>query len=175
MPTTIPYKSFETARLFLKPFAVTDAAFLLRLLNSPKWLQYIGDRKVYTEKEAADYITARMITQLDRLGYGNNLVIRKEDNMPMGACGLYERPGLPIVDIGFAFLPEFEGKGYGYEAASRLLQAGKEDFGIAKVCAIATKENTASQKLLHKLQLQFVKNIFLEGNSEELMYYEKKL
>lgn len=175
MQAAAPYPSFETERLLLKPFAVTDAAFLLRLLNTPKWLQYIGDRNVHTEEDAVNYIHVKMITQLERLGYGNNLVIRKEDNMPMGACGLYERPGLPMVDIGFAFLPEFEGKGYGYEAASRILQAGKEDFAIQKVCAIATTDNLVSQKLLGKLGLQFVKNIFMDGNKEELMYYEKEL
>ena len=115
---TTTYKSFETERLVLKPFAETDAAFLLTLLNSPKWLKYIGDRNVHTEEEAVNYITVKMITQLDKLGYGNYLVIRKEDNEAMGACGLYERPGLPMIDIGFAYLPGFEGKGYGYEAAS---------------------------------------------------------
>lgn len=170
-----PYKSFETDRLILKPFAVTDAAFILRLLNSPKWLQYIGDRKVYTEEDAANYIKVKVISQLERLGYGNNLVIRKEDNIPMGACGLYERPGFTLVDIGFAFMPEFEGKGYGYEAANRLLQAGKEEFAIQKVCAITIKENITSQKLLHKLGLQFIKNIFMEDDKEELMYFEKEL
>ena len=175
METTTSYQSFETERLFLKPFAVTDAAFLVTLLNSPKWLQYIGDRNVHTEEEAVEYINVKKITQLDRLGYGNNLVIRKEDNMPMGACGLYERPGLPMIDIGFAFLPAFEGKGYGYEAASRLLQAGKEDFGMQKICAITVKENLASQKLLHKLGLQFIKNLLVEGFKEEVMYYEKEL
>ena len=175
MQATAAYKSFETERLVLKPFAVTDAAFLLTLLNSPKWLQYIGDRNVHTEEEAVDYINVRMITQLDRLGYGNYLLIRKEDNAPMGACGLYERPELPMIDIGFAYLPEFEGKGYGYEAASYLLQAGKKDFGLQKVCAIAAKENIVSQKLLGKLGLQFVKNIFVEGFKEDLMYYEKEL
>ena len=175
MVTTTSYQSFETERLFLKPFAVTDAAFLVTLLNSPKWLQYIGDRNVHTEEEAVEYINVKMITQLDRLGYGNNLVIRKEDSMPMGACGLYERPGLPMIDIGFAFLPAFEGKGYGYEAASRLLQAGKEDFGMQKICAITVKENLASQKLLHKLGLQFIKKLLVEGFKEEVMYYEKNL
>lgn len=175
MQAKSPYKSFETERLVLKPFAVSDAAFLLTLLNSPKWLQFIGDRNVHTEEEAVDYIKVRMISQLERLGFGNNLVIRKEDNTPMGACGLYERPGLPMVDIGFAFLPEFEGKGYGYEAASCLMQAGKEVFNLKKVCAIATRENTVSQKLLGKLGLLFVKNILMEGDKEELMYYEKEL
>jgi len=170
-----PYLSFETERLILKPFEITDASFLLTLLNSPKWLQYIGDRNVHTEAEAADYISVKMIPQLDRLGYGNNLAIDKESNIPIGACGLYERPGLPIVDIGFAFLQEYEGKGYGYEAASRLLKAGKEDFGLQKVCAITTKENVASQKLINKLGLKFIKIISIETDKEDLMYYEKEL
>jgi RimJ/RimL family protein N-acetyltransferase len=175
MQLTSPYRMYETERLILKPFAVSDAAFLVQLLNSPKWLQYIGDRNVHTEEAAAAYINERMITQLNRLGYGNNLVIRKEDNMPMGACGLYERPGLPMVDIGFAFLEEFEGKGYGFEAASHLLEAVKKHFGLQKICAITTPENMASQKLLVKLGLQFIKLIRMEGDKDELMYYEKEL
>ncbi len=175
MKMTTPYLSFETERLILKPFEITDAPFLLTLLNSPKWLQYIGDRNVHTEEEAADYINVKMIPQLERLGYGNNLVIDKESNIPIGACGLYERPGLPIVDIGFAFLQEYEGKGYGYEAASRLLKAGKEDFNLKKVCAITTKENVASQKLINKLGLKFIKIISIESDKEDLMYFEKEL
>lgn len=175
MKIASPYLSFETERLILKPFEITDAPFLLTLLNSPKWLQYIGDRNVHTEAEAADYIKVKMIAQLERLGYGNNLVIEKESNTPIGACGLYERPGLPIVDIGFAFLQEYEGKGYGYEAASRLLKVGKEDFSMQKVCAITTKENVASQKLINKLGLKFIKIINIEGDKEDLMYFEKEL
>ena len=36
----------------------------------------------------------------------------------MGTCGVYARENTDNApDIGFAFLPEFEGKGYGYESA----------------------------------------------------------
>ena len=170
-----PYKQFETERLLLKPFDTGDAAFLLQLLNSPKWIRYIGDRNVHTEEAAVTYIRERMLSQLERRGFGNNLVIRKADGVPMGACGLYERPGLPLVDIGFAFLPAYEGMGYGFEAASRLLQAGKEDFGLEKVCAICTPDNEASKKLLAKLGLQFQQLIRLEADKEELLYFEKNL
>ena len=47
--------------------------------------------------------------------------------------------------------------GYGYEAMSRLLQAAKDDFGLKQVCAICTQDNEASQKLLGKLGLTFIK------------------
>ena len=36
----------------------------------------------------------------------------------MGTCGVYARENTDNApDIGFAFLPQFEGKGYGYESA----------------------------------------------------------
>lgn len=167
------FKSYETERLILKPFGKEDAAFLITLLNSPKWLQFIGQRNVYTIKEAENYIEERMMSQFKRLGYGNNLVILKDGLVPMGACGIYERPGLDIVDIGFAFLEQYEGKGYGYEAASKMLQLAKTDFNLTKVCAITDKDNLPSQKLLDKLGLIYIKDKEIEG--KELMYYEKEL
>lgn len=170
-----PYKIFETERLILKPAAETDAAFILSILNMPKWLQYIGDRKVYTEEQAVAYIKERMIPQLEKLGYGNNIVINKADGKAVGVCGIYARPGLDMPDIGFAFLPENEGKGYGYEAASRLMQGAKEDFDVKQLSAITVRENIASQKLLSKLGLQYTKDVVLPGSDEELMYYEIEL
>ncbi len=36
----------QTDRLRIRPFRVSDAPFILALLNTPGWLQYIGDRGV---------------------------------------------------------------------------------------------------------------------------------
>ncbi len=166
------FKSFRTDRLLLKPAELSDAGFVLTLLNSPKWLQFIGQRNVHTVEEARSYIRDRMIPQLQRVGYGNYMVIDKETGVTMGSSGLYQRPGLPVCDIGFAFLEPYEGKGYGFEAASRLLQAAKEDFNLKKVSAICSKNNAASIKLLGKLGLSFQHCVTLPGETEELNYYE---
>ena len=42
----------ETERLRLREFTLNDAAFIIELLNSPGWLQFIGDRNVKTEEQA---------------------------------------------------------------------------------------------------------------------------
>ena len=42
------HKTFDTERVHLRPANLEDAAFILDLLNTPKWLQYIGDRNVRT-------------------------------------------------------------------------------------------------------------------------------
>lgn len=169
------YKSFETERLLLRPSSLADAPFVFKLLNSPKWLKNIGDRNVKSVEDAEGYIKEKMLPQLERLGFGNYFVIRKSDNVVMGSCGLYDRDGLEGVDIGFAFLPEYEGKGYGYESAARIKEAGLNEFGITKISAITIKENIASQKLIEKLGLTFQKMLTLPGEDVELMLYELKV
>jgi len=113
-----------------------------------------------------------MLPQLERLGYGNYTVIRKSDRAKIGTCGLYDRKGLEGVDIGFAFLPAYEGQGYGYESANKIKEAGLSVFGIKKLSAITAKENIASQKLLEKLGFYFSEFVTLpDDDEEELLLY----
>ena len=165
------YLSFETERLILKPTTPEDAAFLLELVNTPKWLANIGDRNVRTLADAKKYIAERITTQLVRLGYANYTVIRKSDGTKMGSCGLYDREGLEGIDIGFAFLPEYEGQGYAYESAQKVLDAAISQFGIKRIQGITIPENIASQKLLEKLGLKFVEMTQIAGDDAELMLY----
>lgn len=165
------YKTFETERLILRPCFVEDAAFIFELVNSPKWLKYIGDRNIKSHHEAQEHIKAKMYPQLQRLGFGNYTVIRKPDGAKMGTCGLHDRDVVEGIDIGFAFLPEFEGYGYAHEAADRLIRAAIEDFKISEITAITLPINYASQKLLEKIGLQFEKIIRLPKDTEDLMFY----
>ncbi len=164
----------ETERLWLRPTNTEDAAFIYRLMNTPKWIQYIGDRKINSEQKAVDYIQEKMMPQQDRLGYSNYTVIRKSDQEKMGTCGLYDREGLAVNDIGFAFLPDYEGMGYAFEAASNLMRAGIQTIGLTVIDAITTKDNVASQKLLEKLGLSVIGDITLPNDDEELLHYRIK-
>jgi len=165
------FKSFETDRMIIRPTALEDAAFVLVLCNTPRWIQYIGDRDIKTEKDAQEYINTRMVPQLKRLGYSSYTLIRKKDQLKIGVCGLYDRDGLDGIDLGFALLPEFEGVGYAYEASKRIRDAAFNEFNIETLLAITTKDNVASQKLLGKLGLQLTSATSLPNNEEELLVY----
>lgn len=169
------YNKYETERLFLSPTSIEDAAFVLELLNSPKWIQNIGDRKVHSLEDAEAYIRNKMLPQLQALGFGNYTLIRKADGAKMGSSGLYNRDGIEGVDIGFAMLPEFEGKGYSFEAANKLMELARGEFQLSKVSGITLESNKASQGLLEKLGLKFSKMIQIPNDSEELMLYELDL
>ncbi|MEO0505094.1 MAG: GNAT family N-acetyltransferase [Bacteroidota bacterium] len=166
-------KPVTTERLQLKPTVVEDAEFIFRLMNTPKWIQYIGDRQIRTVKDAENYITNNMTPQLERLGYSNYTVIRKTDNAKIGTCGLYDREGLEGIDLGFAFLPEHERKGYAFEASQALLDKAANQFKIACLSAITVPDNIASQRLLKKLGFEFTETTQLKGS--ELFVYKIKL
>lgn len=136
------------------------------------WLQHIGNRGVHTVEEAHTYILTKMLPQLVRLGFGNYTVIRKSDGAKMGTCGLHDRPGLDGIDIGYAFLEQYHGQGYAYEAAERLKQAAIEDFRFTGLCAITTHENTPSQRILEKLGLELVGTVHIENDPKELRLYK---
>ena len=101
-----PYPPFETERLLIRPTSLDDAPFYYDLMNTPKWIKYIGQRNVHSVEDAEDYIKTRMFPQLEQLGHTNNTIIRKSDNVKLGNCGLYHREGKVGLEIGFAFLPQ---------------------------------------------------------------------
>jgi RimJ/RimL family protein N-acetyltransferase len=161
----------ETERLRLRHFERTDAPFIIELLNSPGWLQYIGDRNVKTEDQAIQYLQNGPMKSYEVNGFGLSLVERKDDEQAIGMCGIIKREGLDHPDIGFAFLPPFEGKGYAYEIAAATLQYAKEQLGISKVTAITLPINTRSIRLLEKIGLHLTGTTRLPNSEEDLLLY----
>jgi RimJ/RimL family protein N-acetyltransferase len=141
----------ETERLVLRHLVPGDAEFLCRLLNDPSWLQNIGDRGVRTPREAEQYIQDKFIASYESLGFGMYLTERKSDKAPIGLCGLVKRGFLPGPDIGFAYLPEFWGSGYAFEASAAVMRYSNSHLGLAKLLAIVKPDNVRSVKLLERL------------------------
>ena len=120
----------ETERLVLRWFHLTDAPFILELVNDPAWIQYIGDKRIKNLEDAKKYILNGPVDMYNKMGFGLYLVERKEDLTPLGMCGLIKRDSLEDVDIGFAFLEKFRSKGYGYESASAVIEYGVQKLGL---------------------------------------------
>ena len=78
---------------------------------------------------------------------------------PVGLCGFVKRDALAHPDIGFALLPQFEKKGFAFEAARATLRYGKETLRLSRVLAITTLDNESSGRLLEKIGLAFEREI----------------
>src|SRR5688572_30067332 len=114
-----------TKRLRLREFTPDDGEFIIELFNSPDWLKFIGDRKVKTIGQAQYYLENGPIKSYQQNGYGLYLVEKKDDAVPIGMCGILNRNTLDHPDIGFAFLPDYNGKGYALEIANATMTYAK--------------------------------------------------
>ncbi len=160
----------ETPRLTLREMdAVGDASFICELLNSPRFIKYIGDRGVRTPDEAAEFIETRYRQSYRDHGFGLYAVELKAGKTPIGICGFVKRDTLSGPDIGFAYLPRFERMGYGFEAAAATMDYGRDTLGFTTVLAITSLENVASGTLLEKLGFAFDR--FLGSGQEKLKLF----
>lgn len=161
----------ETERLALRRLNTDDAPFILELVNTPTWLQFIGDRHVHNLDDARNYIINGPMQAYEKNGTGLYHVSLKENGTPIGMCGLLKREILDHLDIGFALLPAFEGKGYAYEAAVATLKHAREDIGLERIVAFTSADNEKSIALITKLGMRFERNFRFPEEENELMLF----
>jgi RimJ/RimL family protein N-acetyltransferase/protein tyrosine phosphatase (PTP) superfamily phosphohydrolase (DUF442 family) len=161
----------ETDRLRLRRLDEADAPFILRLVNEPSWLRFIGDRGVHSLDDARQYIVGGPQRLYATHGFGLFVVERREDGVPLGLCGLIKRDTLPDVDIGFAFLPEHWGRGYAREAAAATLRDARDRHGLSRVVAITSLDNAASARVLTTIGMKYEGTLRLEAGGEEVHHY----
>jgi RimJ/RimL family protein N-acetyltransferase len=164
-------KVTETDRLVLRWLSPEDAVFILELLNDPSWIRFIGDRGIRTLEDARNYIVTGPMEMYSQLGFGLYLVELKAGRIPVGICGLIKRDSLKDVDLGFAFLSRFQGKGYGFEAASATMRYGVDQLGLKRIVAITSKDNHRSSRVLEKIGMTFERMIVLPHDTEELKLF----
>ena len=143
------YKPIETERLIIRPIKITDSRLIFDLLNSEGWLKFIGDRNVKTIIEAENYIQ----NILDKKNFFYSIIELKATQQSVGIITFLYRDNQQFPDIGFAILPEFEKKGYAFEAAKKYLEEIANEKQTHKVIAITLPDNSKSIKLIERLGL----------------------
>lgn len=164
-------KILETERLILREIVEADGEFVFELLNQPSFIKYIGNRNVHSVKDARVFIENRYRQSYREHGFGLYAVELKENSVPIGICGFVKRETLPEADIGFAFLPQFERKGYAFESAAAVMKYGRDVLKIGRVLAITTINNESSIRLLEKLDFRFERLIKQPPSDEELKLF----
>jgi RimJ/RimL family protein N-acetyltransferase len=168
-------KILETSRLLLRELdSERDTEFVLELLNTPKFIRFIGDRGVRTPEDSAAFIENRYRQSYLDHGFGLYAVDLTDSGVSIGLCGFVKRDSLPQPDVGFAFLPDFEGQGYGFESAAAVLEYGRDVLGFSRVLAITSEDNDVSGKLLEKLGFTF-ERITTTPEGEDLKLFKKDL
>ena len=164
-----------TGRIRLRELEPADDAFIMKLVNDPLWLRFIGDRKVHSLPDARGYID-KVAQGYAKHGFGlwavEEFVGDSVRGEPAGICGLIKRDTLELPDVGFALLAPYRGKGLASEAVAATLDLARGRFGLTRVCAITDLDNVASQRVLLRAGFAFVRTQRADEGAVLLNVYE---
>ena len=146
--------TYITKRLTLTELDVVDDVFITKLVNTPEWIQFIGDRNIKTKVDARLFI--QKIRDNPKANYW---VVKLPGQISIGIITFIKRDYLEHYDIGFAFLSGYAKKGYAYEATLTVLNDVIQDPHHKHILATTVKENKYSIKLLEKLGLRCVNEL----------------
>jgi [ribosomal protein S5]-alanine N-acetyltransferase len=165
----------ETTRLTLRRLAFEDAPFLVGLLNQPSFLANIGDRGVRNVDDAHRYLREGPMSMYEKFGFGLWHVARRSDGVPMGMCGLLRRDILPDVDLGYAFLPEFWGQGFAFEAADATVRHAANKFGLRRLIGVVSEGNAGSIRVLERVGMSFERLVSMRPDEPDVRLYGRSL
>jgi len=156
----------EIGRIIISELKADHSAFILELVNSAGWKEFIGERNVHSIEDAKIYIIN--ILANDNIKY--HLISIKSEDIPIGIVTFIKRDYLDHHDIGFAFLPQYSGMGYAIEASKYLLELYKSNHPI--ILATTKTDNIKSIKLLEKLGFKYAYNILPDKEINSLLVYQ---
>lgn len=164
-----------TERLIIREIKTSDAPFFLELFNSKGWIEFIGDRNIKSIKDAEIVLKEKYLSSYVDNGFGSYLVLEKETQKPIGTCGVYKRLDLDHPDLGFAFLDNQVGKGYGIESSKAVLEYVTSNFSLQELYAFTLRTNPRSIHLLEKLGFKENGTYKPEGDDETLLLFTFKI
>jgi RimJ/RimL family protein N-acetyltransferase len=162
----------ETERLVIRHFELADAAFIVKQLNEESFIRFIGDKKIRDIADAEKYLKEGPILSYKNFGFGLNAVLLKQGKVLIGMCGLVKRNELEHPDLGYAFLPEFWGKGYATEASTAILDDAVLTHQLKTVLGVTLPDNRPSNGLLTRIG--FIQNgsVDLYGSKNTLYEFQ---
>jgi len=160
-------ENLETERTIMRKLTKEDAKDFYALNLDEEVLKYTGDQPFENIQKSKDFLSN--YDQYEKYGVGRLAVIEKASSKFIGWCGLKYNPEKKEYDIGFRFFRDYWNKGFATETAKRCLDYGFKELGIARIVGRAVKENTASIKVLEKLEMTF-KETFDFGGHDGVIY-----
>lgn len=130
-----------TPRLTLSSLEESDWAGFLALRQDPQVMRFMGEQQ--TEEAIWLKFTSRL--------HSTVFAIRSPQCAFLGDIGLMVSDSYPQeADIGYALLPQAQGKGYAQEALQAVCDYGFEQLGLQAINGWVLAKNAGSVALLEK-------------------------
>ena len=147
----------DTRRLILRKIAREDLESLAALNADADVMKYIGDGRPQTLEQTLERVNA-ILGHWERYGFGLCAVLERATNDFAGFCGVQHLDNTSEIEVGYRFAKRFWGMGLATEAARASLEYAFERLGFDRIVAVVHPENLASQRVVNKLGLRYIKD-----------------
>lgn len=161
--------------IYLRKMTIADSPFILELTNEPGWLTQIGDKQIHSLKQATHFIKSGPMQTYENYGFGLYLAVLKDNQVPLGICGLLKRSYLDAPDLGYAISQNFYRQGFAQMSCELVLGMLKQLTNAAYIYATTKNSNQASQNLLIKLGFTQDGVLVTPGWDDNLLLFRKFL
>lgn len=147
----------ETPRLILRPLTRDDLDAFASMNGDAEVMRYIGDGKPQSRAQTQMRLNA-IIEHREQHRFGLCAAIEKATGEFVGFCGLQFLDNTSEVEVGYRLAKRFWGMGLATEAAGATLRYGFDELGLDRIVAVVHPENVASQWVIQKIGLKYVKD-----------------
>ncbi len=154
MIPTHTFPTLETDRLFLRPLAQGDLAFVFQHFSDPAVYRYLLDEAPVTTLEEAQAIIDFYQPPTGK-PYNRWLMMHKAEARPIGTCGFHKwQAQHRRAEIGYDLEPRSWHQGLMREALHAAIGYGFAQMRLHRIEAMVAPANTASLRLLERLGFQ---------------------
>lgn len=149
---------FETERLIIRTWELSDAADALEMYGHPDVLRFLPLRAAETASLETQWASLEKANQrYAELNDGTGFwaVVERESGRVIGASLLKALPGHPEIEVGWHQNPNFWGKGYATEAARGALEYGWNTLKLNRIVAVVLPDNHKSIAVTQRLGMKF--------------------
>lgn len=161
---------FETKRLFVRQYVLSDIDDLLRVMSDVRVHTYTKDKgHPWDRQRTEEYIKFMISKDFRTLDCFHGAVIEKDTNLLIGLCGLNPyKPKEPEIE--FKLGVPYWNKGYATELGRQIIEESFAAADIKGIYGMAMPENTASRRVLEKIGMEYIGDRIF-GDHEDSFYY----
>ena len=145
----------DTPRLILRAHALTDFDAYCALWADPDVVRFIGGNTFTREACWSRFL--RHAGHWQHMGFGFLAIEERQSGRFIGEAGFHDmrREITPSIEgtleAGWALMPAYHGRGYGFEAMQALVGWAEESFPGRRMTCIIEPENSASIRVATRL------------------------
>jgi RimJ/RimL family protein N-acetyltransferase len=152
----------RTARLSLRPLGRADLPEIAAMHQDARVMATLGGLR---SREDSERFVDAIAEHWERRGFGLWVARERETGEFAGRGGLHavDVLGRAEVEVAYALLPPFWGRGLATELAAASVRVAFDELGLADLVAFALVDNRASQRVMEKLGFRYENDLERAG------------